>query len=216
METLTLNDIIKAIDVMSEIIIKNEIYFCELDSAAGDGDLGTSLAKGFKILHRDLATFSKEDIGALLKACSMVITEHCGGASGPIWGSAFRSASKYAIGKKELTLKELSELLQSAVDGIQKTGGAKLGDKTLLDALIPATESLKKSSNDQEKLMYALNKSAKEAIAGAEKTKEFIALKGRASYVGARSINHPDAGAMVVGVVFMGLFHARLQKIEIP
>ena len=105
----------------------------------------------------------------------------------------------------ELNLIELSELLQSAVDGIQKTGGAKLGDKTLLDALIPATESLKISSTDGTELFEAMRKSAKKALKGAEKTKEIVASKGRASYVGERSIGHPDAGATAIGIIFTGI-----------
>lgn len=202
MKFITLEDIIKIVDVMSDVIIKNEVYFCELDSYAGDGDFGMSLAKGFKILKEQISQLNTDDIGSFLKECGMIITEHCGGASGPIWGSAFRSAGKYAIGKKQLDLKDLSGLIESAVDGIQKRGGAKLGDKTLLDALIPAAESLKKSSQSGDEMIEAIKKCAEEAMAGAEKTREIVATKGRASYVGERSINYPDAGAMAIGIIF--------------
>ena len=93
MEKLTVADIIGMVDSMSEVIIKNEVAFCELDSAAGDGDFGMSLAKGFKELKKQWSELVvEENIGAFLKACGMIITEHCGGASGPIWGSAFRAA----------------------------------------------------------------------------------------------------------------------------
>lgn len=202
MQLITLDEIIRIVDFMSDIIIKNEVYFCELDSYAGDGDFGMSLAKGFRILKEQIAQLNKDDIGSFLKGCGMVITEHCGGASGPIWGSAFRSAGKYAAGKKDLDLKDLSELMESAIDGIQKRGGAKLGDKTILDALIPAAESLKKSSQSGVEIAEAMKKCAKEAMAGAEKTKGIVAAKGRASYVGQRSINYPDAGAMAIGIIF--------------
>lgn len=205
MEKLSVGDIVKIVDIMSGIIIENEVFFCELDSVAGDGDFGMSLAKGFKVLKTERDNLPKENIGAFLKECGMLITEYCGGASGPIWGSAFRSAAKYAAGKTEVNLKELSELLQSAVDGIQKRGGAKLGDKTLLDALIPATESLKASAEAGEEMLSAMKKSAQEAVAGAEKTKEIVASKGRASYLGERSINHPDAGATAIGIIFTGI-----------
>ena len=132
----------------------------------------------------------------------MVIIEHCGGASGPIWGSAFRGAAKYANGKTEIDLAEFAELMQSAVDGIQKTGGAKLGDKTLLDALIPAVESLKASAQAGDRIAVAMRKSADEAISGAEKTKDIVATKGRASYLGERSLSFPDAGATAIGIIF--------------
>jgi phosphoenolpyruvate---glycerone phosphotransferase subunit DhaL len=202
MDKLTVKDIVNIVDHMSDIIIENEVYFCELDSVAGDGDFGMSLAKGFKVLKNEWSELPKEEVGSFLKECGMLITEYCGGASGPIWGSAFRSMGKYANGKIVVSLEELGEMLQSAVDGIQKRGGAKLGDKTLLDALIPATESLKVSATADEDLLLAMKKSAAEAVSGAEKTKEIVATKGRASYVGERSINFPDAGATAVGIIF--------------
>ena len=99
MENLSVSNVVKIVDYMSDVIIENEVYFCELDSIAGDGDFGMSVAKGFKVLKNEWEELPKEDIGAFLKACGMIITEHCGGASGPIWGSAFRSAAKYAKGK---------------------------------------------------------------------------------------------------------------------
>lgn len=202
---LNVNNIISLVEKMSDIIIENEVYFCELDSVAGDGDFGMSVAKGFKQLKQDWNELSKDDIGAFLKDCGMVITEYCGGASGPIWGSAFRSAAKYATGKKELNLSELAQMLQNAVEGIQKRGGAKLGDKTLLDALIPTVESLKNSAEAGEEMLTAMKKGAQAAVDGAEKTKEMVASKGRASYVGERSINYPDAGAVAIGVIFTGI-----------
>ncbi len=199
---LNLNNIISLVEDMTEVIIKNEVYFCELDSVAGDGDFGMSVAKGFKQLKNEWEDIPKNDIGEFLKGCSMVITEYCGGASGPIWGSAFRSASKYAAGKSELNLSEFAAMMQSAVEGIQKRGGAKLGDKTLLDALIPTVESLKESAQNGEDMLVAMRKGAEAAVAGAEKTKQMVATKGRASYVGERSMNFPDAGAAAIGIIF--------------
>lgn len=199
---LTAKKISELVMNMADVIIANEVYFCELDSVAGDGDFGMSVAKGFKQLKQNWDEIPREDIGAFLKGCGMIITEYCGGASGPIWGSAFRSAAKYAAGKEELNLCELAALMQSSVDGIQKRGGAKLGDKTLLDALIPAVESLKSSADNNEEMPAAMRKAAEAAVAGAEKTKTMVATKGRASYVGERSVNYPDAGAVAIGVIF--------------
>lgn len=202
MDRLLTKDIINIINIMSDIIIANEVYFCELDSAAGDGDFGTSLSKGFKNIQKEWENLSSSNIGEFLMDCSMIITEYCGGASGPIWGSAFRGAAKYAKGKEEMNLLELSEMMQSAVESVQKRGGAKQGDKTLLDALIPAVESLKASAIRNEELLFSMECSAREAVLGAEKTKEMIASKGRAAYVGERSLSYPDAGATAIGVIF--------------
>ncbi len=199
---LTTNKITELVMNMADVIIANEVYFCELDSVAGDGDFGMSVAKGFKQLKQDWNEVSQEDIGTFLKGCGMIITEYCGGASGPIWGSAFRSAAKYAAGKTELNLSELAALMQSAVEGIQKRGGAKLGDKTLLDALVPAAEALNACAANGEDMLSAMKTAAEAAVAGAEKTKTMVATKGRASYVGERSVNYPDAGAVAIGVIF--------------
>lgn len=202
MNTVNLQDIKRIVELMADVIIENEIPFCELDSAAGDGDFGMSVAKGFKVLKAEWKDLDNSDIGAFLKSCGMIITEHCGGASGPIWGSAFRAAGKSADGKAELNLSEFAALMQSAVDGIQKRGGAKLGDKTLLDALIPTTEALKVSAASAHSFKEAFALGAKAAREGAEKTKEYAANKGRASYVGDRSVSFPDAGAMALGIIF--------------
>lgn len=199
------------INTMADIIIENEVPFCELDSAAGDGDFGMSLAKGFKQLKKEWDELDFDDIGAFLKSCSMVIMEHCGGASGPIWGSAFRAAARAAGDAEEIGVAELAEMLQAAVAGIQKTGersfgrGAVVGDKTLIDALVPAADSLSASAEAGEDLLPAMRKAADAAVAGAESTKLISAKMGRAGTVGDRSIGYPDAGAYGLGVIFTGI-----------
>ena len=205
METFTKEQVVRTVARMCDIIIENEVPFCELDSVAGDGDFGMSLAKGFKVVKAEWANHSQEDIGAFLKDCGMIITEHCGGASGPIWGSGFRAMGRYAQGKETLTLAETGEMVQAAIDAVQKRGGAKLGDKTLLDALIPAVESVKASGAAGETFAVALPKAAAAAVDGGERTKLIAATKVRASYVGERSISFPDAGATAIGIIFTRL-----------
>ncbi|MCM3194815.1 dihydroxyacetone kinase subunit DhaK [Priestia megaterium] len=208
---LTLNNIIFMVDQMSECIIRNEIPFCELDSHAGDGDFGMSVAKGFKQLKaewHEILENKSNDIGNFLEACSIVIMEHCGGASGPIWGSAFRAAGKNAESKTELTLTEFAEMIQASVKGIQATGersfgrGAVVGDKTLIDALIPYADTLTSSAVEGESLKYALVKAAEAAVEGAKSTEQIVARMGRAGTVGERSLGYPDAGAHGLGVIF--------------
>jgi dihydroxyacetone kinase len=202
MTEITLKEIEKIVKTMSEVIIKNEVYFCELDSAAGDGDFGMSLAKGFKELDKEWDGLERGDIGAFIKACGAVIAENCGGASGPIWGGAFKAAGKYAAERQKLGLDEFADMIGSAVEGIQKRGGAKEGDKTLLDALIPTCRALKEGAAKGCDFACALKKGAEAAVAGAEATKNMVASRGRASYVGERSLSYPDAGAMALGIIF--------------
>lgn len=210
---LTLANIQFMVDAMSACIIKNEVPFCELDSHAGDGDFGMSVAKGFKQLKTEWSDLINESktIGEFLENCSLIIMEYCGGASGPIWGSAFRGAGKKIGMVTEIDLTQFAQMMQAAVAAIQKTGersfgrGAVVGDKTLIDALVPAADSLSSSANEGMNMKLALEKSAQAAVKGAETTVEIVARMGRAGTVGERSIGFPDAGAHALGIIFTDL-----------
>ncbi|GAA0403696.1 dihydroxyacetone kinase subunit DhaK [Paenibacillus motobuensis] len=216
-DRLSLQNIVYLIDQMSEVIIENEVPFCELDAHAGDGDFGMSVAKGFKQLKvewEEILAHHGQNIGDFLDACSLVIMEHCGGASGPIWGSGFRAASKHAQQKQELSVSEVAGMMQAVVKGIQDTGersfgrGAVVGDKTLIDALVPLADQWTKSAEQGDNLKQAAVKAAEAAVQGAQKTAEIVARMGRAGTVGERSIGYPDAGAYALGVIFTELAKA--------
>lgn len=213
-DKITRDNMVYLIDKMSEVVIDNEIPFCELDSHAGDGDFGMSVAKGFKQLKREwkeILSHDDKSIGGFLNECSLVIMEYCGGASGPIWGSAFRAAGRSAGDKTELNVSEFAELMQAAVEGIQSTGersfgrGAVVGDKTLIDALVPCADSWTASAAAGDDVKTSFAKGAEAAVAGAKKTEEIVARMGRAGTVGERSIGYPDAGAHGLGVIFTAL-----------
>lgn len=206
-EQFTIENMRYVVDVMSACIIKNEVPFCELDAHAGDGDFGMSVAKGFKQLKRQWHELVQaEQMDDFLLNCSMIIMEHCGGASGPIWGSAFRAASKSIKGKTRLTVADFADMLQAAVKGIQITGersfgrGAVVGDKTLIDALVPCANSWSANTDKTFKENFVLG--AQTAVQGAESTKDIVARMGRAGTVGDRSLGYPDAGAHGLGVIF--------------
>lgn len=212
--SFSLNNVIYLIDKMSEIIIEKEVPFCELDAHAGDGDFGMSVAKGFKQLKTewdDIVTNHATDVGSFLDACSLIIMEHCGGASGPIWGSAFRAASKNVGNKQELSMDEFAQMMAAVVKGIQDTGerafgrGAVVGDKTLIDALVPYAESWASSVINGDDIKVASKKAADAAVEGAKHTETIVARMGRAGTVGERSIGYPDAGAYALGVIFTEL-----------
>jgi len=212
-EYITMENIIFFVDKMSECIIKNEILFCELDSYAGDGDFGMSLAKGFRKLKEEWKyILSKSNsIGNFLHGCSMIIMEYCGGASGPIWGSAFRAAGKYAGDKNKLNKLEIAEMMNKVVEGIQKTGensfgrGAVKGDKTLMDALIPCADVWTNMASEGVKMIDIFSFAAEAAVDGAKKTEMIVARMGRAGTVGERSLGHPDAGAYALGIIFTNI-----------
>lgn len=213
-EVLTLQNIAAMVSEMCRCILDNEKSFCKLDSYAGDGDFGMSIAKGFREVNREWDELVGEHFSTVkefLLSCSVIIMEHCGGASGPVWGSAFRSAALKAGDRESLTLPEFAEMMQAAAQGIQKMGersfgrGAAVGDKTLIDALIPCVQALVNAAEHGGSWKNALQSGAAAAIEGAEKTKEIVARMGRAGTVGERSLGYPDAGAYALGIIFTAI-----------
>lgn len=212
--SINLDQMVFLVDKMAEIIIENEQPWCELDSHAGDGDFGQSVAKGFRQVKReweDVTTNHVANIGDFIGAVSMIIMENCGGASGPIWGSAFRSAGKSAGDKSELSVADFAQMLQAAVKGVQSTGersfgrGAVVGDKTLIDALVPCADEWDVCVSEGTDMSTAFARAAKKAVDGAAATAEHVAHMGRAGTVGERSIGYPDAGAFALGQIFTEL-----------
>ena len=212
-DVITPENMIYIVDKMAEIIIRNETAFCDLDSYAGDGDFGKSIANGFRQVKREWKRLAGEHGGSVadfLDACSIVIMEYCGGASGPIWGFAFKHAAKSAEGKAALSVADMAALLRAAVTGVQDVGrrafgrGAGIGDKTLMDALIPCAEAWEKAAAGMP-MLDAFAAGAQAAVDGAEKTKDIVARMGRAGTVGERSLGYPDAGAHALGVIFTEL-----------
>jgi len=206
---LNLNNFLFLIDKMSAIIIENEKAFCELDSHAGDGDFGMSIASGFRALKQNWASLKEcVSISSFLNESSLIIMEKCGGSSGPIWGSAFRSAANSTKGKVEINTSDMANLIQKSVEAIQLTGeksfgrGAVVGDKTLIDALAPCADEWLKNSKEGISMVECFKLGAEEAVKGAKATEQFVARMGRAGTVGERSIGYPDAGAFGLGVIF--------------
>jgi dihydroxyacetone kinase-like protein len=190
---------------MAQTAVDNEKYFGDLDAVVGDGDFGYSMARGFEIVLADFDSFDRADIGTFLKKVAVVITSRIGGTSGPIWGTAFLRAGAAAVGKTELTAEDVIAMLRAAIDGIKQRGSSDLGDKTLLDALQPAVDTLEEALGRGEDAGAALAAAAVTARERAEATNDMIAKRGRAAYTGERSIGTLDAGAVAVAVMFEAL-----------
>jgi phosphoenolpyruvate---glycerone phosphotransferase subunit DhaL len=187
---------------IAQTAVDNEKYFGDLDAVVGDGDFGYSMARGFELVLADFDEFDRTDIGTFLKKIAVVITSRVGGTSGPLWGTGFLRAGTVAAGKTELTAEDTVAMLRAAIEGIKKRGNSDLGDKTLLDALEPAVDTLESALADGRDAGAAIDEAAAVARERAEATKEMIAKRGRAAYTGERSIGTLDAGAVAVAVMF--------------
>jgi phosphoenolpyruvate---glycerone phosphotransferase subunit DhaL len=207
MARTALDDVDLVITTMSTTIVDNADYFVQLDAVAGDGDFGYSLRNGFEVVLADYATFDRSSIGGILKRVGFVIAGKVGGVSGPIWGTAFLRAAAAAGDKTELTSTELIAVLRAAIDGIMQRGEASLGDKTLLDALVPAVDSLEQSlaAGVTDDGVAAVQDAADVAVKAAEETLGMLAMRGRAAYTGERSRDSVDAGATAVGVILQAV-----------
>jgi len=184
---------------IAQTAVDNEKYFCDLDAVVGDGDFGYSLARGFEIVLSDFDDLEYEDAGGLMKKTALILTKRIGGTSGPIWGTAFlRAGAK--LSTPDPSADDVIAALRAAIDGIKQRGNSDLGDKTLLDALVPAVDTLEASLGDGA--ATALERAAVTARESAEATKGMLAQRGRASYTGDRSRESVDAGAMGVAVMF--------------
>jgi phosphoenolpyruvate---glycerone phosphotransferase subunit DhaL len=205
MASATLADVEGVVHVLAETVMANEKYFGDLDSVVGDGDFGYSMARGFEIVLTDWDSFDRTDIATFLKKIAVVITSRIGGTSGPIWGTAFIRAATAAGDAETLDGARVVAMLRAAIEGIKARGKTDLGDKTLVDALVPATDAIEAqvaSGGSPAETVQAAAVAAREA---AEGTRSMQAMRGRASYTGERSSGTLDAGAVAVAVILEAL-----------
>ena len=186
------------LDILSKMRQKMEAekdFLTELDNAIADGDHGINMARGFGVLEQKLAGFEDKDIGTVLKTAGMSLVSAVGGSAGPLYGTAFMKAGMVMAGKTEMDLNGFLVCLKAAVDGIMMRGRAVRGEKTMLDAMIPALEAMEKANAEGKTAKETLGLGVAAAKEGVEFTKTIPATKGRASYIGERSIGHQDPGA---------------------
>jgi dihydroxyacetone kinase-like protein len=216
MTQASFDDVDLVIKTMATTIVDNADYFAQLDSIVGDGDFGFSLRNGFEVVAADYDTWDKSSVGAVLKKIGLTLSGKVGGVSGPIWGTAFLRAGVTAGDKTELAPEDVIEMLRAAITGIMARGGASVGEKTLLDALVPATDSLEASISDPamqgDHGVAAIQQAADVAVKAAEDTKGMLAMRGRAAYTGDRSRDSVDAGATAIGVILQAIAAAWRDK----
>ena len=192
---VTRDEVLSWIKAYSQVITENKDYLTDLDSAIGDADHGANMDRGFKAVLAKLPAVEDKDIGTIFKTVGMTLISTVGGAAGPLYGTFFIQAGGKLKEKMELTLTDWAAALEAATSGVVNLGKASVGDKTMVDALTPAVQTLNGSSGKELSMSEALRKSANAAEEGMKGTIPLLALKGRASYLGERSIGHQDPGA---------------------
>ena len=189
----------------AEVIEVNRDHLTQLDAAIGDADHGINLARGFAAVLGALDAASPQVPGAILTLTGNTLISKVGGASGPLYGMAFRRAGKSLGDAADVDLPALSAALDAALAGVQQLGAAREGDKTMVDALAAATRAFGKAIAEGASADEALDALTQAAEAGAEATISMQALKGRASYLGPRIVGHEDPGAVSTALILRSL-----------
>lgn len=203
--SVTRDQIVTWLEKTAVVLTDNKQYLTDLDAAIGDADHGINMARGFTKVMEKLPTVADKDIGNILKTVGMTLISSVGGASGPLYGTFYMRAGTAVAAKEELSNADLAAMLQAGVDGIVQRGRAELEDKTMIDAWFPAMAALKTAVDNGDSTTGALQKTVTAAEQGMKATVPLKARKGRASYLGDRSIGHQDPGATSTHLILNAL-----------
>ncbi|MDX1303120.1 dihydroxyacetone kinase subunit DhaL [Photobacterium sp.] len=204
--TITKQQIVQWLETSADVFKDEQGFLTELDREIGDADHGLNMNRGFQKVKEKLPSVADKDIGTILKTTGMTLLSSIGGASGPLYGTFFIRNAASVMAKEELSLAELTKMLQDGMDGIVQRGKAEVGDKTMIDTWNGIMESLKK--NQDASVYDALSIAVAEAESAMKNTIPMQARKGRASYLGERSIGHQDPGATSSYLLFTELRNA--------
>ena len=193
----------------AEVLHEQREYLTSLDAAIGDADHGINMDRGFTAVLAKLQDVTDADIGTILKTVGTTLVSTVGGASGPLYGTAFLRAGLALAGKQELMASDIADGLRAALDGIVARGHAQRGEKTMVDALAPAVDAFTASIAQGQDSDAALHSATEAAEEGMRQTIPMVATKGRASYLGERSAGHQDPGATSVVLLLRAMSAGR-------
>lgn len=197
---------------VSSMIDRKKLYLSELDAAIGDGDHGLNLSKGFKAVEEKIQSVSNDNIGNILKTAGVALVTTVGGASGPLYGTAFMKGAAVVNEKDSIDMNDFLNILSEALNGIKMRGKSTEGEKTMIDTLSPVVDEVKKELEEGKNSSFVLESIKTVARKGMESTRDIIATKGRASYLKERSIGHKDPGATSMYYVLDTICESVLNK----
>ena len=192
-KTLSAVTVLQWLKNSAESFEQHKDELTQLDAAIGDADHGANMARGFNAVSGKLGELKDKDIGTIFKTVAMTLISTVGGASGPLYGTLFLQAANGANGKSELTLQDIYSVLSAGLHGLMNRGKAAVGEKTMVDALVPALDAMKPQGEDT--IVAGIDRAVAAAKEGADSTIPLVAKKGRGSYLGERSAGHLDPGA---------------------
>ena len=192
---MTNEDVLRWLERTADVLHENRTYLTDLDSAIGDADHGINMDRGFSAIRAKFPSMVSMDIATQLRTVGMTLVSTVGGASGPLYGTAYLRAGATATGKQELAPADVVGLLEAFLGGIITRGKAQAGEKTMIDALTPAIAAAKQALDQGNSLAEITSKATAAAEEGMKATTPMLATKGRASYLGERSVGHQDPGA---------------------
>jgi dihydroxyacetone kinase-like protein len=192
---LTTEQVLAWIQRIAELMRQNRDYLTQLDAAIGDADHGANMDRGFQVAVQKLGNEPPNDIGAIFRTVGMALLSSVGGAAGPLYGTFFLELGKQHAGRTTVSAQEWATALRTAVATVAARGQAQVGDKTMIDALAPAVEELERALAEGVSLAAAMQRAAAAAAEGMRATIPLQARRGRASYLGERSVGHQDPGA---------------------
>jgi dihydroxyacetone kinase-like protein len=202
---ITQTDILHWLERSVQVLHENSNLLTQLDSAIGDADHGVNMDRGFQAVATKLPGMGNADISTILKTVGSTLVSTVGGASGPLYGTAFLRAGATTAGKETLATPDVIAMFEAALAGIIARGKAQTGEKTMLDALTPAIKAAQQAEAEQAALPQVVQRMADAAQTGMESTIPMLATKGRASYLGERSIGHQDPGATSCWLIVQAL-----------
>jgi dihydroxyacetone kinase-like protein len=195
MDSINQQAIIDWLQKLATIYDENKDELTRLDSPIGDADHGTNMARGFGAVAEKIPTYSSKNISEILKDVGMTLVGTVGGSSGPLYGTMFLNMNTAVWDLETLTPAQVAKMFEHGLEGVMQRGRAELGEKTMVDALSPAVDALKSAVESEKSLTEALQAASTAAEKGMKDTIPMEARKGRASYLGERSIGHQDPGA---------------------
>ena len=203
MNSLSLETVERCLRTVAKVSIDNEKFFCDLDGEMGDADFGKTLADGFRAVLRQMdGDIDRSSIGTFLMKVGSAFAGSAGGTSGPMWGTAFLRAGINSKEKQTIDLNDLVLMGRAAIAGMMARGNAVQGDKTLLDALVPAVDQLENYTREAPgDLLPAFEAAALVAEDAVEGTRQWPAKRGRQSYAGDRTIGTLDPGIVAVAMM---------------